>query len=155
MCEADISIYRLPPSWKSLSFVLVWIAIEFLASTDVFRERCCPFNSSLVCTTSHLTRAKGRSWAPVAWGKGSEFEAPSEALGLFFRSRLAQWLKVWELGVSGSPAKALEGLRVPLGVRWPPVVGLKAVHRAVPHSPGSASLGGFSLKLYFYSCWCF
>lgn len=89
----------------------------------------------------------------------SEFETPSEA------SLLSSVIEGVRVGVSGWSCEGL-GWRVCL-FPWMsigPVVGLNPLSRAKQavrssseqcHTPVSASLGGFSLKLYFYSCWCF
>lgn len=78
---------------------------------------------------------------------------------LFFRSGPSPLSSVTEsvrVGVSGSPAKAwVGGSAGSLGCPLAPCGGFEGCAQplgAVPHSPGSASLGGFSLKLYFYSC---
>lgn len=162
MCEADISIYRLPPSWKSLSVVLVWIAIEFLAPADSSGRDAVP--SAQRWRAPPVTLLGRRELGPSSLRQGGWVWDAFWGIGAFFPTlghpRLAQWLKVWELGgVSGSPVKAWVGGSAGfLGCPSAPCGGFEGCAqplRAVSHSPGPASLGGFSLKLYFYSCWCF
>lgn len=155
MWEAGISICRLPPSWKSLSFVLVWIAIEFWAPTAVFRER-------LRTYTSPQRPPPGTSPGWVVLGIGSLRRGRWAGCKgvrhllrhLSFSSSpdhpcSAQWQKVCELGVSGLGGRVcwfrpLAGLTAPWGL-----VGWALWLRTVLHIPVFTCLGGFSLKLYF------
>lgn len=92
-----------------------------------------PFSSSLVCTTSHPARANGAGHQQPEAREGSglsEFETPSEALELFFCSGPSplsdRGCECWGLRV-GLGRPWLEGLPVPLGVHWSPVMCLKAM----------------------------